>query len=173
MKRIFVAWAKMASFLLVTLPNSSEATSFKIRNLTPEQKHLIYKYVEEAAVKEHLEPALLRAIIRVESAYDFKAVSRVGARGLMQIMPATAYALGKQRALDFRNPRQNILAGARLLRRLIQRFRGSLALALAAYNAGPTAVKKYKGIPPYPETKEYVQKVLRTLQVERLQSVSN
>lgn len=124
-------------------------------------------YIEEAATKEKLEPALLRAIIRVESNFDHRAVSRVGAKGLMQLMPPTAEELGSRKALDHRNPRANVLAGARYLRAMINRFGGDLSLAIAAYNAGPNAVKRHKGIPPYAETKSYVTKVMEQLERER------
>lgn len=124
-------------------------------------------YIEEAATKQRLEPALLRALIRVESNFNHKATSRVGAKGLMQIMPLTADELGNKKALDHRNPRANILAGSQYLRGLINQFQGDLKLAIAAYNAGPGAVTKYKGIPPYAETKNYVKKVLEQLENER------
>ncbi len=127
----------------------------------------IESYIEEAATKQRLEPALLRALIRVESNFNHKATSRVGAKGLMQIMPLTAEELGNKKALDHRNPRANILAGTQYLRTLINQFRGDLKLAIAAYNAGPNAVKKYKGVPPYAETKNYVKKVLEQLENER------
>jgi soluble lytic murein transglycosylase-like protein len=131
------------------------------------QLEYIQEYVEEAAAKERLEPALLRAIIKVESNFNHKAVSRVGAKGLMQIMPATAKDLGKKKALDHRNPRANILAGAKYIRSMINQFQGDLKLALAAYNAGPNAVIKHKGVPPYKETQGYVWKVLQELKKER------
>jgi soluble lytic murein transglycosylase-like protein len=127
----------------------------------------IEAYIEEAATKERLEPALLRAVIRVESNFNHKATSRVGAKGLMQIMPLTAAELGNKKALDHRNPRANILAGSHYLRTMINEFRGDLKKAIAAYNAGPNAVKKYKGIPPYSETRAYVTKVLEQLEEER------
>lgn len=127
----------------------------------------IESYIEEAASKERLEPALLRALIRVESNFNHKARSRVGARGLMQIMPFTAEELGNKRALDQHNPRANILAGSHYLRELINQFGGNLQFALAAYNAGPNAVERYHGIPPYAETRSYVRKVLNQLDDER------
>lgn len=127
----------------------------------------IQSYVEEAASKERIEPALLRALIQVESNFNHKAVSRVGARGLMQIMPKTAAGIGKVEALDSKNPRANILAGAHYLRSLINEFKGDLRMAVAAYNAGPSAVRRYDGIPPYRETREYVVKVFRQLEKER------
>jgi soluble lytic murein transglycosylase-like protein len=124
------------------------------------QRHLIHSYIEEAAAKERLDPKLIQAIVQVESNFNHKAVSRVGARGLMQIMPGTAEELGDVRALDRRNPRANIFAGVRYLRTMINLFSGDLKLAIAAYNAGPQAVQKYKGIPPYAETRDYVKKVM-------------
>lgn len=135
--------------------------------LTNKQALLIHRFVEEAAAKERLDPALIRAVIRVESAYDYRAVSRAGARGLMQIMPQTAIELGERRALDHTNPRANILAGAHLLRRLVNRYQGNLKLALAAYNAGPGAVARYGGVPPFPETQDYVKKVARQFALEQ------
>jgi soluble lytic murein transglycosylase-like protein len=101
--------------------------------------------------------SLVEAVIRVESAFDHLAVSPKGARGLMQLMPQTAQSLG---VLDSFNPRQNIEGGVRYLRRLLDRYPGELKLALAAYNAGEGAVDAHRGIPPYPETQQYVKKVL-------------
>ena len=135
--------------------------------LTREQARLISTYIQEAAAKQNLEVALIRSVIAVESAFNYKAVSRAGAKGLMQIMPMTAKELGDLDALDPKNPRANILTGTRLLRKLINNYRGDLKLALAAYNAGEGAVRKYRGIPPYTETQEYVKKVLRRLKFER------
>ncbi|MCO5142081.1 MAG: lytic transglycosylase domain-containing protein [Oligoflexia bacterium] len=127
----------------------------------------IQQYIEDAAAKEKLDPLLLRAIIRVESNFNHDAVSRVGARGLMQIMPATALDLGKEKALDKRNPRANVFAGASYIRKMIILFEGDTKLAIAAYNAGPTAVKKYKGVPPYRETQSYVKKVMKEWDKEK------
>jgi soluble lytic murein transglycosylase-like protein len=127
----------------------------------------IQDYIEEAAAKERLEPALLRALIRVESNFNHKAVSPVGAKGLMQIMPLTAAELGNKKALDAHNPRANILAGTHYLRTLINQFEGNVKLAIAAYNAGPNAVTKYRGIPPYTETRNYVSRVMEEWDNER------
>lgn len=158
---VVLGWAVALGFA------ASAAEAAKSRGLTPVQSHLIRRYIEEAAAKERLEPALIRAVIKVESAFDYRAVSRVGAKGLMQIMPQTAYELGEMRALDHTNPRANILAGSRLLRKLVNKYQGNLKLAVAAYNAGPGAVARYKGVPPYPETRNYVRKVLSQIDVER------
>ncbi len=104
-----------------------------------------------------MNPALVEAVIRIESAFNPWAVSRKGAQGLMQLMPRTASALGVR---DSFNPRQNIEGGVRHLRYLLDRYPGNVPLALAAYNAGEGAVDSYGGIPPYTETQQYVQKVL-------------
>ncbi len=100
--------------------------------------------------------ALIEAVVKAESEYDVSAVSRKGAQGLMQLMPATADWLGVTNPFD---PTDNLRGGIRLIKRLVERYRGNLDLALAAYNAGEAAVEKYKGIPPYPETIDYVSKV--------------
>jgi len=100
---------------------------------------------------------LLKAIIKAESDFDAQAVSKKGAMGLMQIMPQNFKLLGLKDPFD---PIQNINAGARYFRQLYDRFNGKLALSLAAYNAGPTAVDRYQTIPPYEETEEYVRRVL-------------
>lgn len=162
MKRTFSLLATMAAF---AIPGNGVAKGKS--GLEALRLEYIQDYVEEAAAKERLEPALLRAIIKVESNFNHKAVSRVGAKGLMQILPPTAAELGHKRALDHTNPRANILAGAKYLRAMINEFRGDLPLALAAYNAGPNAVKKYDGIPPYRETQEYVTKVMKELARQR------
>lgn len=113
--------------------------------------------VQRAASYYQLPPELIWAVIKVESNFRDTAISPAGAQGLMQLMPATANAIGLRDALD---PEQNILGGAYYLRRLANRFGGDLYFTLAAYNAGPTAVRRHGGIPPYPETQNYVRKVL-------------
>ena len=104
-----------------------------------------------------VDPALVKAIIANESGFDANATSRTGAQGLMQLEPATAGELGVANAYD---PAQNISGGTRYIRGLLDRFHGDLRLAVAAYNAGPGAVEKYGGVPPYGETQSYVENVL-------------
>jgi soluble lytic murein transglycosylase-like protein len=114
--------------------------------------------IERAASREGLDPKLVHAVVRVESAYRSNARSPKGAMGLMQLMPATA------RQYDVRDPYDpavNVDAGVRHLKSLLERF--ELPLALAAYNAGEAAVKRFGGIPPYPETQDYVRRILRMI----------
>lgn len=110
-----------------------------------------------AAARQHgVEEAIVRAIIHAESAYNPNALSRAGAQGLMQLMPATARRFGVGNAFD---AGQNIQGGVQYLAWLLKRFNGDLTLASAGYNAGEGAVDKYKGVPPYSETQRYVQRV--------------
>jgi soluble lytic murein transglycosylase-like protein len=114
--------------------------------------------ISDASKRHGISFSLLKAIIKAESDFDPQAVSKKGAMGLMQIMPQNFKLLGLEDPFD---PTQNINAGARYFKQLYDRFGGKLALSLAAYNAGPTAVDYYKTIPPYEETEEYVRRVLR------------
>lgn len=112
---------------------------------------------DAAAKKYGLPPKLVRSVMKAESDFRPRALSPKGAVGLMQLMPSTAGLL----AADPENPAQNVDAGARYLRDLLERFHGALWHALAAYNAGPAAVEKYGGVPPFPETLNYIRRVER------------
>jgi soluble lytic murein transglycosylase-like protein len=116
-----------------------------------------HKLIVSASKKTGLHEMLIATVIEAESNFDRYAVSAKGARGLMQLMPHTAGDLGVRSIYD---PQENILAGAQYLRDLLAQFKNNLYLALAAYNAGPDKVISYKGIPPFPETQDFVQKVV-------------
>jgi soluble lytic murein transglycosylase-like protein len=120
--------------------------------------------IEAAASRYGLDPALLAAVAKTESGFNPRAQSGVGAKGLMQLMDATARGLGVKDSFD---PAQSLDGGARFLSGLLKQFKGDVRLALAAYNAGPGAVQKYGGIPPYQETQRYVPKVLAQLDAFR------
>ncbi|MCJ7482004.1 MAG: lytic transglycosylase domain-containing protein [Thermodesulfovibrionales bacterium] len=116
-----------------------------------------HNIIHEKASMYDLDPSLIKAVIKTESNWNSRAVSRKGAMGLMQLMPATATEMNVQNPYD---PEENIEGGTKYLRYLLERFNGDLTLALAAYNAGPKTVEKFGYVPPITETKHYVSKVL-------------
>lgn len=154
-KLIYLGNVKVPSF--ATSPNSSVSIPQGFEN---------YKtLIQDVATNMHLEPALLHAVIQVESAYNPYAVSPKGAVGLMQLMPATAKRFG---VTDSTDATSNVYGGARYLRYLLKLFNNNLRLALAGYNAGENAVKRYGNkIPPYRETKNYVKKVMKLYRTYR------
>lgn len=117
-----------------------------------------YPLILQAANRHQLDPALIKAVIMAESRYNPNAISKKGAKGLMQLMPGTAEALGVE---DGFNPEHNIDAGVRYLKQLMNQFNGDLKLALAAYNAGSRRVREFQGIPPIKATQEYIKNVLK------------
>jgi soluble lytic murein transglycosylase-like protein len=113
--------------------------------------------LSEAGARHHIDVDLLMAVVKAESGGQVRAVSRVGARGLMQLMPSTAAKLG---VTDAFKPEENIAGGTEYLDRLLTRYHDDVALALAAYNAGPGAVDRWHGVPPYRETRAYVARII-------------
>jgi soluble lytic murein transglycosylase-like protein len=124
---------------------------------SPKPTRTVHEMVTQAALDNGLPPAIVHSVARAESAYQVNAISPKGAIGVMQLMPATAATLHA----DPNDPQQNIEAGARYLRELLEKYDGDSVKALAAYNAGPGAVDKYNGVPPYRETITYVDRVLK------------
>jgi hypothetical protein len=131
----------------------STTSDFRLPGLDREALDAV---IGEASAAYGVSPDLVKAVIQTESQFDPMAVSPVGALGLMQLMPVTAAYLGVADPFD---PRQNVNGGVKYLSMLLDRFNGNVALALAGYNAGPTAVARHRGIPPFRETRGYVQKI--------------
>jgi soluble lytic murein transglycosylase len=158
--QIKVSHTPEGTLVLTSLPsarvNAAPRTS---RRASPE----LLGTIERQAKLNRLEPALVLAVIAAESAFDPLARSVKGALGLMQLMPETARELGVADPFD---PDANVAGGTRYLRRMLDRFGGDFTLALAAYNAGPSAVDRHGGVPPYPETRSYVERVLGLYRTE-------
>jgi len=134
----------------------SAPVSFSVYNGNLNSSDQFDGVIDKASRDFGISPRLLKSIIKVESNFNPDAVSKKGAKGLMQIMPKNFNDLEID---DWKDPYQNIMGGTRYLKQMLEKYNGKLHLALAAYNAGPAAVDKYNDIPPYPETKNYVRKV--------------
>ena len=148
--------AVRAATAVSPIPTVTTSSTFR---LAPE--HEYDALIQEAAQVHRLDPHLIRAVIQTESAFDAAAVSSAGAQGLMQLMPALAAELGVTDPFD---PRQNIMAGSKYLAALLAYQGGDVPLALASYNAGPGAVARYGGIPPFDETERYVKTIVGLLE---------
>ena len=129
-------------------------------------EHLYHPIILQISSHYQIDPAIVKAIIMAESGYNPRAISKKGAKGLMQLMPGTAEELGVE---DIFNPQQNISGGVRYFRQLVNRFNGDVKLALAAYNAGSKNVRRYKGIPPFKATQYYIKKVFEYYQLYKNQ----
>jgi len=142
--------------------NIKNDSRYKIYMRTPRETPTEYieKYagmIKQASRRFGIEPSLIKAVIKAESDFNHRAVSRKGAQGLMQLMPKTADQMDVDNPF---NPEENIFGGAQYLSVLLKRFKNNKRLALAAYNAGPEKVESYRGVPPYKETRMFVKKVL-------------
>jgi soluble lytic murein transglycosylase-like protein len=126
--------------------------------------HAYDVFIREASERYGVDAMLIRSVMQTESAFDALAVSRAGAMGLMQLMPEVAEELGVDDAFD---PRQNVMGGTRYLRRLLNLYDGNVPLALASYNAGATNVQQYGGVPPFPETQNYVKQITHLVNASR------
>jgi len=143
-------WAGLSIFALLILPALSHGIE--------KREKAYHEVIVEAGQRHEVDPALIKAIIMAESSYNPRAVSRQGAKGLMQLMPGTAKELGVR---DIFNPEHNIHGGVKYFRFLLDECDGEVRMALAAYNAGLYKVKKYNGIPPFKATRRYIRKVMK------------
>lgn len=149
------------SYLNSEQSSLTEAISSYSSSTSTNNKTDFDEIIRKAAVTYNVPEKLISSIIKQESNFNPLATSSAGASGLMQLMPGTAKYLGVTNSLD---PEQNIMGGAKYISQMLSQFDGNIETALAAYNAGPGAVKKYDGIPPYKETQNYVQKVMNYFQ---------
>ncbi|HEX4020140.1 MAG TPA: lytic transglycosylase domain-containing protein [Acidobacteriaceae bacterium] len=149
----------------VTVPDVVATVSSTTKATDPKPAN-VPMLLAQAATAHHIDVDLLASVVRAESNGNPRAVSRAGAQGLMQLMPGTAAVLGVE---DSFAPAQNVAGGTAYLDALLTRYHNNLALALAAYNAGPEAVDRYHGIPPYTETRRYVARVIHDFNRRKLQ----
>ena len=154
---IFTASNGTKQVINIPAPTALLAHPGAVPSPTSQRRAQLWPTVQDAARTHGVDPALVDLVIRMESGYNSRAVSARGARGVMQLMPATASLYGVGDVFD---PLDNIRGGVRYLRDLLRRFNSNLSLALAAYNAGPEAVERHGGVPPYDETRNYVKAIL-------------
>ncbi|MCU1251802.1 MAG: lytic transglycosylase protein [Edaphobacter sp.] len=149
---------RVETLMDVPEPVASVKMPDPVKIMTAPTKEEMHEMLAHAGAKHNIDEDLLASVVRAESGGQVRAVSRTGAMGLMQLMPGTANAMGVDDAF---RPEQNISGGTAYLDSLLTRYHDNVALALAAYNAGPGAVDKYHGVPPYRETQQYVARVIR------------
>jgi len=149
-----VSMIRGLGFLQKPFDIKTEKSTSSFRGVKKER--LFRSIILQAANRHQVDPAIIQAIIMAESSYNPKAISRRGAKGLMQLMPRTARALGVKNSF---NPEHNINGGVKYFKQLLNQFDGDLKLALAAYNAGSRKVRRYKGVPPFKATHRYIKKV--------------
>jgi soluble lytic murein transglycosylase-like protein len=148
---------------MLSKPDTVSQTEQRLPSVSGRKaEHLYHMFIIQTASRYEIDPALIKAIIMAESGYNTKAVSKKGAKGLMQLMPKTARAMGVE---DIFNPHQNITGGVQYFKQMVNRFNGDVKLALAAYNAGSRNVRYYKGIPPFKATRYYIEKVFEYYQI--------
>ena len=156
---------------VISAPIVKEAGAEELNSPSPvipkKKDELFHPIIDEAACRHEIDPALVKAIIMAESSYDPRAISKKGAKGLMQLMPLTAKSLGVEDVFD---PTNNIRAGVAYFRKLLNQFNGDERLALAAYNAGSKKVRQYKGVPPFEATQLYIEKVFAYYETYKTQS---
>jgi len=152
--------------LLLPLPAPADThASMAARSATAKSVPALNEVVNSASAAYHLDPDLVNSVIHAESGFNARAVSPKGARGLMQLMPATASQLGVNDAFD---PQTNVAGGSRYLRELLERYNFDLVKALAAYNAGPERVEQYQGVPPFRETRAYVARIVHEYNTKKI-----
>ena len=145
--------------------DNSPASEPVVLQPAPTPGATIDDFVNAASLKHGIDPALIQSVIHAESGFNPNAVSRKGARGLMHLMPATASKLGVTNSLD---PAANVDGGTQYLRQLLERYNNDLVKALAAYNAGPERVERYRGVPPYRETYSYIKRIIADFNRKKL-----